>query len=153
MSLDLQRQIQDMLARLERLEKTDVGGIATTYTPTYLGTVPGVTTYAANGQIGQYIRVGNLCAVSGRLSWTNATGTGTALISMPFTSVNRTNYRAVFAVSLSSYTFTANSFVIGSLSENSSNMNLAESANGAAVAALAVDTAATLAFAGWFEIA
>ena len=60
-----------------------------TYVPTYLGgTTPGVTTYAY--QVGSWQRVGAWIQVVAALSWTAATGTGQALISLPFPSANIT---------------------------------------------------------------
>lgn len=88
--VELQRQIRDILDRLERLEKPDVGIISTTYTPTYVGgTTPGVTTYSL--QQGVYIRCGKLVVATGAVVWTNATGTGTARISLPVAGASGVN--------------------------------------------------------------
>ena len=85
----------ETLRRLAALEKAL--GIAKTretpytlsssYTPTYTGgTLAGVTTYSQ--QIGEYRRVGDLIVVSGRVTWTAATGTGQARIGLPFAAAN-----------------------------------------------------------------
>lgn len=76
----------------------------TSYTPTYLGaTTPGTTTYSL--QAGFYIRIGNLVICWGAVVWTAATGTGTALISLPFTSTATTNANFSGSVRCSSVTF------------------------------------------------
>lgn len=53
------------------------------YTPTYGGlTSNGVTTYTT--QQGNYRLIGDVCIAQFELTWTNATGTGAAYISLPF---------------------------------------------------------------------
>lgn len=80
----IERQIRDILSRLERLEKPDAGGVIVAYTPTYVGgTSAGVTTYSQ--QVGYYIRSGKSIIAQGYVSWTGATGTGQARLSLPFT--------------------------------------------------------------------
>lgn len=54
------------------------------WAPTYDGATPGTTTYASGGQRGTYLRVGPLVVANGYVEWTNATGSGTARISLPF---------------------------------------------------------------------
>lgn len=55
-----------------------------TYTPTYLGgTTPGATTYSV--QAGTWTRLGRVVVVYGRVVWSAASGTGSARISLPFT--------------------------------------------------------------------
>ena len=77
-----------------------------TYVPTYLGgTTPGVTTYAY--QVGSWQRVGNWIQVVAALSWTAATGTGQALISLPFPSANITNFTQPLAIYTIGVTFAA----------------------------------------------
>lgn len=81
-TLDIQRQLFEIVTRLERLEKPDVGGVTVSYTPAYSGaTTAGVTTHTT--QTGNYIRLGNLLLVWGQVVWTAATGTGNAQISLP----------------------------------------------------------------------
>lgn len=56
----------------------------TTYTPTYGGlTTSGTTTYTT--QQGNYLRIGSLIVTQFEVTWTAATGTGVAFISLPFT--------------------------------------------------------------------
>lgn len=62
------------------------------YVPTYLGlTTAGATTYTL--QEGSWTRIGRVVHVAGRVTWTAATGTGVAIISLPiapvFTRVSR----------------------------------------------------------------
>jgi hypothetical protein len=77
-----------------------------TYVPTYLGgTTPGVTTYAY--QVGSWQRVGAWIQVVAALSWTAATGTGQALISLPFPSANITNFTQPLTIYTIGVTFAA----------------------------------------------
>lgn len=86
-TLDIQRQLFDILQRLERLEKVDLGPVASTYTPTYLGgTSPGTTTYSF--QDGGWVLKGDEVTVRGQVAWTAVTGTGNAQISLPFTAAS-----------------------------------------------------------------
>src|SRR5262245_2960870 len=95
MSDDMIRWMRDNEARLRQTETKEQPGAAgpstfyaaAAYTPTYLGeTTPGATTYTT--QEGSYIRVGNLVLARGRVTWTAATGTGNATISLPFTAAS-----------------------------------------------------------------
>jgi hypothetical protein len=63
-------------------------GTTGTFTPTYFGqTTAGTTTYVA--QSGAYTRVGNAIFFTLYVSWSNATGTGNALVGgLPFTAAN-----------------------------------------------------------------
>jgi hypothetical protein len=62
-----------------------------TWTPTVLGsTSPGTGTYTS--QTGRYVKVGKTVTFSGKVVWTNLTGTGNQLIGgLPFTSQNVTD--------------------------------------------------------------
>ena len=93
--------------RIEQLESRAVTASARgTYTPTYLGgTTPGVTTYAY--QVGSWQRVGAWIQVVAALSWTAATGTGQALISLPFPSANITNLTQSLTIYTIGVTFAA----------------------------------------------
>lgn len=84
-----------------------------TWVPTYLGaTTPGVTTYTV--QVGAWTRIGRIIVATGRVVWTAATGTGIALISLPFTSDSTANVRYALAVRTDGVTF-ANNNVVGRL--------------------------------------
>lgn len=57
--------------------------LAGTWSPTYVGlTTAGVTTYVE--QSGNYTRVGRVVFAQGRVRWSAASGTGDAVISLPF---------------------------------------------------------------------
>lgn len=154
--------LDELIRRLDRLERRvgsietgfEAPGAWTTYTPTYFGrTTAGVTTYAADGQVGQYCRIGKTCLVSGWVSWTNATGTGDGIVSLPFTSPNRTSYQSTISVALVSITFTANASVSGVIGVAMSVFALYPSSTGVAASFVPVDTAGSIAFAGLYEIA
>lgn len=71
-----------------------------TYVPTYLGaTTAGATTYSL--QQGAWVRLGNVAIVTGNVTWTAATGTGNAQISLPFTP----SYRGAGALWIQNVTF------------------------------------------------
>lgn len=88
-ALDIQRQIRDILDRLERLEKVDTGSVSGTWTPTWSGTsTNGTYTYSA-ATYGQYTRTGRKVDISGRIQITNISvaPTGNMQIrGLPFTS-------------------------------------------------------------------
>jgi len=89
---DIIRRLRADDARLSQTEIKEVpGGIpgftsfyaSGVYTPTYLGlTTPGVTTYTT--QLGSWTRNGRMVTVTVFLNWSAATGTGIAIISLPF---------------------------------------------------------------------
>jgi hypothetical protein len=74
--------LEKRLSLLETMENIHIeSGL---YTPTYEGgTTPGTTTYAF--QDGRYFIIGNIILITGQINWTNATGTGEARVSVPFT--------------------------------------------------------------------
>lgn len=63
---------------------------SSTWTPTIVGTVAGITTYT--GQTGFYTRVGNLVTCQFQITLSAATGTGSAVLGgLPFTVKNQAN--------------------------------------------------------------
>ena len=114
---DPQRDILKMLRENEaRQEQTAIkevpGGIPGftsfyaigTYTPTYLGnTTPGVTTYTT--QQGAWTRIGNVVIVTGTVIWTAATGTGLAVVGLPFAAPNVANQNFSGSLRTDSVTF------------------------------------------------
>ncbi len=64
-----------------------------TYTPTFTN---GTFTY--NNQKGRYTKIGNLVTVNILISWTAVSGTGDVGVSLPFTSINDTYFRACGAL-------------------------------------------------------
>lgn len=102
--MDVWAEIRALADDLERLRKTDVGAVGATYTPTYNGATPGVTTYTF--QSGAWTRNDNEITVRGQVNWSAATGTGDAQISLPF-APGAGNFTG--ALWLSSVTFAAGS--------------------------------------------
>lgn len=120
-----------------------------TYTPTYRGSsVAGTTTYST--QSGAYIRVGAACWFRLRVTWTNATGTGTGLVSLPFTAASGADCAVSFYPIGITYGGTG---VIGAISPGTNYIFLATPASNASPTGLAVEVAGDLIASGWFEIA
>ena len=142
---DIYRRLDLLELELERLRKVDVGGAATSFTPTYLGaTSAGVTTYTT--QLGIYAQFGSVVIATGRLTWTNATGTGVAVIGgLPATSVNTTNLRYPIIGWYSAITF-GGSFVEALLAENASAFTMYTTTTNANATQLNIEVAGDLAF-------
>lgn len=139
----IERQIREIADLLERLRKADVGGVVTTYTPTYDGAVSGVTTYSV--QQGSYVREGNTVAVTGTIVWTNATGTGDARISLPITASATTNQNFSGFVRTVNITF-ANGSVQAQIAANTAYMIMFSPATNAAGTTVQMETAGNLIF-------
>ena len=120
-----------------------------TYTPTYDGATPGTTAYTT--QAGFYTRIGRVVYFNGRVTWTNATGTGEARVSIPFTSSSTGNMRYSLAVYPINVTF-ANGSVVGQIPNNVAFFNMNSPATNAAGTGLTVEVAGDIIFAGWFNI-
>ncbi len=103
--IDIWRAIQEIQEEISRLKTPDaLYRDSGTYAPTYLGgTTAGVTTYSL--QAGFYTRVGRLITCWGAVVWTAATGTGVALISLPFAASSVANANFSGSVRVSSVTF------------------------------------------------
>lgn len=153
-----ERELQGLLARLDTLERR-VGAVETvekptyatgTYVPTYLGaTTPGVTTYTT--QDGFYTRIGRIVFFHGRVIWTAATGTGTAIVSLPFTAANVTGMRSVAVVYPTNVTF-ANGSIAAQIAPNTAFFVMNSPATNAAGTAVAVEAAGDLIFGGFFTL-
>lgn len=145
------RIIQDILRRLDHLEalsqiEYDTG----TYTPTYEGgTTPGATTYTT--QDGFWARAGSVVFFSGRVTWTAATGTGVAQISLPFTTQNTTGMRYAFSVWTDNVTF-ANGSIQAQTAPNVAFFNMRSPLTNAAGTNVAVEGAGDIIFSGWFRV-
>jgi len=104
--MDILRILYANEQRLQQTEVKEIPGITGTYTPTYLGSsTPGVTTYTT--QVGRYIKIGQLVIASVFLNWSAATGTGTALISLPFAPLYTSSIRYAGAAAKSGNVRTA----------------------------------------------
>lgn len=149
-ALELQRQIRDIADRLERLEKQDIGPVEGTYTPTYEGgSSAGVTTYTT--QAGFYVRSGNMIFFMVRITWTAATGTGNAQVSLPFTAKNTTSKEYAIGVWSSGLTF-ANGNVVGRILENQAFFTFQSLLTNASPSASAVEAAGDIIASGWYTI-
>lgn len=74
-----------------------------TWTPVLIGTgVAGTHTYAANGQIGHYTRIGNRCFIDAHViltDWDDANATGqVGMQTLPFTVLSSTSYTPTLSV-------------------------------------------------------
>lgn len=123
-----------------------------TYSPTYLGgTTPGVTTYAANGQVGYWTRIGREIFFRGRIEWTAATGTGNAQILLPFTTITVTNLGGAISLDTNAVTF-ANSAPQGLLQSNANFFLMRSPLTNAGSAIVQIEAAGIVNFAGHFEV-
>ena len=119
-----------------------------TYTPTYLGaTTAGTTTYTT--QDGFWRKIFNIVFFNGRVVWTNATGTGTAIISLPFTSESTSGKRYSLTINPTNVTF-ANGYVSANIANGASFFSMISPATNAAGTAVTVETAGDIIFTGWF---
>lgn len=123
-----------------------------TYTPTYIGlTSAGTTTYAANGQIGYYLRLGPLCYVQGHIVWTAATGTGTAAISLPITAAAGTNRDGTIVIY--TYNVTIGSFTPqAAINPATAYFTMWQPQNNAASGNITVEAAGEVIFSGWYFV-
>lgn len=123
-----------------------------TYTPTYLGgTTAGTTTYAANGQVGIWTRLGRLIFFHGRVEWTAATGTGNAQISLPFTTTSGTNFNYSGGADTTGVTF-ANSTPTMLISASTAFFVLRSPLTNAAPTTVQIEAAGAINFSGFFEV-
>lgn len=121
-----------------------------TYTPTYVGaTTAGVTTYTT--QDGFYVRLGSLVFFHGRVIWTAATGTGSAIVSLPFTAQNTTGMRSIAVVYPTNVTF-ANGSIAAQIAPNTAFFTMNSPATNAAGTAVAVEAAGDIIFGGLFRV-
>lgn len=124
--------------------------IASTYTVTYLGgTTPGTTTYTT--QLGFYFRIFDIVFFHLRLTWTNATGTGNAQVSIPFTAVNTAGMAYTVGVWSSGLTF-ANGNVVGRILGNEAFFTFQSLLTNAGPSASAVETAGDVIASGYFRV-
>jgi hypothetical protein len=146
------RKIDQILKRLDDLEaQSKINYIKGTYTPTYLGaTSAGVTTYTT--QVGFYTKIGRVVFFCGRVIWTAATGTGSAIVSIPFTSDPTTNMRPTVTIYPTNITF-ANGSITSHIAPNTAFFVMLSPATNAAGTVVAVEAAGDLIFAGWFIVA
>ncbi len=128
-----------------------------TFTPTIRqAATAGTGSYAANGQVGRYTKIGNRVYFQLWLSWTNLTGgTGDLRVaSLPFTSANVTNlYSAVDVGYVDGLAVTAGNYVTAYMMPNSSLIVLAQvPTGGGSNVGIPLDTAATVILSGHYEV-
>lgn len=114
--------------------------VSGSFTPTIAGaSVAGTTTYTA--QEGKYERIGNVVNFRLRVSWSGQTGSGGIIVgALPYTSANTDDVPVdVIADSL---TFTGQ--LCAQVLKNTDTCRIYVQATGAALTAVAIDTAATL---------
>ncbi len=144
-----QRDIARRLEQTQVVERPGASGQTTfsasgTYTPTYEGsTLAGVTTYTT--QQGGWVRLGPVVIVTGTIVWTAATGTGSAQISLPFTTANITNQNYSGSVRNVNVTF-ANSAPQVLIAPNTSFFILQSPLTNAASTAVAMEAAGNIVF-------
>ena len=114
------------------------------YAPTSEGsTTPGVTTYTT--QQGSWVRLGPIVIVTGTVVWTAASGTGTALISLPSIVANVANQNFSGSARTVNVTF-ANSAPQVLILPNTAFFQLSSPLTNAAPAAVAVEAAGNIVF-------
>ncbi len=125
-----------------------------TFTPTIVGTsTAGTATYAANGQVGRYTKIGNRVFFDLFLSWTAHTGTGSLEINgLPFTVQNTTNMNRNYSAIFSGVALTAGSIGAAFSSPNTTTVALRQMpTGGGSVATIPMDTSAQISISGCFE--
>lgn len=147
------RKIDQILRRLDDLEaQSKINYAKGTYTPTYVGgTTAGTTTYAANGQVGEYTRIGRLVYFTGRVEWTAATGTGDARISIPFTASARTNLNWVVALGINNVTYAQNA-PVGFINPSTAYFDIRSPITNAGATRSQVEAAGIVNFTGFFSV-
>lgn len=147
------RELEGILRRLRRLEDWRDRGmpevplyVVANYTPDYYGgTTAGTTTYSVGGRVGGYARIGNLVTAWGTLVWTNATGTGNARISLPFTASASANNNVAAYVRTVAVTF-ANGSVQAQVAAGTAYIEMLSPATNAASTTLAVEAGGNIIF-------
>jgi hypothetical protein len=117
-----------------------------TFSPTYFGqSTAGTTTYAV--QVGRHLRIANVAVATLYVNWTNATGTGNALVGgLPFTSENTANQFIAPGLWYSAITYGAGTGVRLLFRPNTTQIELwTQPATNTAAAQLAIEVAGELA--------
>ena len=121
-----------------------------TWTPTYYGgTTAGTTTHAV--QVGSYTRIGDVTFFSIYITWTAATGTGNARISLPSTSRNTTNLRSTPTVLPDSVTYSSGP-PKALILPNTNYIDIYTTTSNAGSAAIAVEAAGGLVITGFYFV-
>jgi len=119
-----------------------------TYVPTYIGgTTAGVTTYST--QQGSYMLIGPMCFFTCTVVWTNATGTGSAVFSLPFTPAATANQNYAISVRTVNVTF-ANGTPQGLIVPSSATFILQSPLTNAASTTVVVEVAGNVIASGFY---
>lgn len=147
---DMIRELRRNDERYRLTEVKETPGLTGSWTPTYLGqTTPGTTTYSV--QVGTYTRIGDTIFFTGYVSWTAATGTGGAILSLPFTAANVSNQRFAVACRINAITF-ANAGVEGLILPNTAFVSLWTPASNVTTTQVAVEAAGDISYTGWYFV-
>lgn len=121
-----------------------------TFTPTIVGTTSaGVGTYA--DQVGLYVKIGGWVFYQCRLGWSAHTGTGNMeLAGMPF--VAAAGNQGPSSVAWNSLTYTGSGVVLFPSSSSAQFLIRSLPATGAALGPVAIDTAASVYFNGFYRV-
>ena len=126
-----------------------------TFTPDVYGTsTRGAATYAANGQVGLYTRIGNVVYITVWLSWTAHTGTGSLRVDgLPFTSKSTTSSFAFLACYNDGLSLAANSYMMAYISPGTQILVPQQVVTGGGSSgSIGMDTAATMGFTGMYFV-
>lgn len=136
---DLIRRVAALEAAANLRADRILSTASTAYTPEYYGgTTAGVTTYTK--QQGFYVQVGTIVLCYGALTWTNATGTGEARISLPLTAAGDAgSYTWAPALRMSNVTYASSPFQ-GVLLGANNYFRLEYATSNAAATVIAVET-------------
>ncbi len=127
-----------------------------TFTPSIVGTsTAGTATYAANGRVGRYTKIGNRVFFDIYLSWTAHTGTGNLQIDgLPFTVQNTTNLNRNYTAIFSGVALTAGNIGAAYTAPGSDGIALRQMpTGGGSVAVIPMDTSAQISISGCFDAA
>lgn len=126
-----------------------------TFLPTIEGTTSaGTGTYAANGQVGIYTKIGNTVIFNIYVSWTNHTGTGNLrLANLPFASSSATNSFRAVSIWSNTLALTAGNVLQCYVTSGTAIITIQQTPTGTtAAAAVPMDTAAAIMFSGTYTV-
>lgn len=136
------------------MDQFTYGYAQSTFTPTVEGSsTAGAGTYTT--QVGNYVRIGKIVFYEIELVWTASTGTGNLVIAgLPFLSLSG-SASGVFTstASFSSLTYTAGATPVFRIQSGGSKLSLFEYSPGGSLAAVALDTSASVTLTGWYMAA
>lgn len=145
---DILRRLAALESQMQTIKAHEHHDAPQAYIPSYFGlTTAGVTTYV--GQVGVYIVYGNVVLFHAWVSWSAATGTGQAAVTLPFTTANVTNRRGSVSVATANVTFAATG-VQGIFLPNTNYVSFSTPGSNVAPGAVNVEAAGEIYMSGWF---